>query len=372
MKLSFVRSLVPACTIFTLAVVGVACSGGGATTGDGTPTDPNANSDGSSGTSGTSGSSGTSGTSGSSGTSGTSGSSGASGTSGTSGSSGGTKPKVTIFTIVMENHDYAEIVGSSNAPYFNSLIANYGLATNYMDSGVHPSLPNYLTMISGDPQYGGGMDLLPTDAPFAVMADNLGTQLEAAKIPWRSYQETAGAPCQLTGVSGPKGNYAPKHDPFLYFDDMQTTTPGLCAKANVDFSGFAADLAAGTYRYMWITPNLTDDGHDPSSNSADFVKGLKQSDAWAKTTIDQIMASAVYKANGIIFLTWDEAEGRTAGAQAKDRVPMIVISPNIKSKGFTSATAYSHKSYLATIEDLFKLPRLATVKTEPSMLEFFK
>src|SRR5205823_2163745 len=33
----------------------------------------------------------------------------------------------TIFTIVLENHDYAEIVGSTNAPYINSLIAAGGL-----------------------------------------------------------------------------------------------------------------------------------------------------------------------------------------------------------------------------------------------------
>src|SRR5690349_615872 len=58
----------------------------------------------------------------------------------------GAKP--TIFTIVLENHDYAEIVGSSNAPYINSLIAKGGLATNYKDTN-HPSLPNYLHMISG-------------------------------------------------------------------------------------------------------------------------------------------------------------------------------------------------------------------------------
>src|SRR4051812_16389733 len=39
----------------------------------------------------------------------------------------------TVFTIVLENHDYAEVVGSSHAPYINSLIGEYGLATNYMD-----------------------------------------------------------------------------------------------------------------------------------------------------------------------------------------------------------------------------------------------
>ena len=34
--------------------------------------------------------------------------------------------KPTIFAIVLENHDYNEIVGSSNAPYMNSLIGSTG------------------------------------------------------------------------------------------------------------------------------------------------------------------------------------------------------------------------------------------------------
>src|SRR5215831_16954168 len=87
----------------------------------------------------------------------------------------------TIFTIVLENHDYAEIVGSANAPYINSLIAQGALATNYKDTG-HPSLPNYLFMISGDNQYPGFIDLDPTTFPFPVDKPNLGTQLETASI----------------------------------------------------------------------------------------------------------------------------------------------------------------------------------------------
>jgi hypothetical protein len=268
----------------------------------------------------------------------------------------------TIFTIVMENHDYAEIVGSPNAPYFNKLIAAYGLATNYMDSGTHPSLPNYLTMISGKPQYAGGLDLLPDTSPFPVTAPNLGTQLEAANITWRSYQESSGTPCNMSVVTP----YAPKHDPFLYFTDMQASE--LCAARNVDYGSFAADLAAGTTRFMWITPNLTSDGHDPD---LDPVTGLKTSDAWAAIEIPKIMASAAYKNGGVIFLTWDEAEGRS-GSKSMDQIPMIVISEKIKSPGFTSAKAYSHKSYLATVEDLLGLPRLATVANEPSMTEFLQ
>jgi hypothetical protein len=180
-------------------------------------------------------------------------------------------PSGTIFTIVLENQDYADIVGSPNAPYINSLIDKYGLATNYMDSGVHPSLPNYLTMISGAPQYRGQRDLDPTQSPFPVNQPNLGAQLQAAGIKWRSYQESMGAPCQLA-VSG---EYAPKHDPFLYFTNIQSAAGGLCANTNVDYGSFASDLASGAYRYMWITPNLTDDGHNPEQQP---VTGLKDAD----------------------------------------------------------------------------------------------
>src|SRR5215468_549856 len=168
----------------------------------------------------------------------------------------GSTGTTTIFTILLENHDYAEIVGSANAPYINSLIAQGALATNYKDT-LHPSLPNYLYMISGDNQYPGFIDLDPTFFPFPVDQPNLGTQLQAAGIKWRSYQESMGSPCALAA----SGNYAPKHDPFLYFKDMQS---GPCAATNVDYNQFAADLATNTYRYMWITPNLTSDGHDPS------------------------------------------------------------------------------------------------------------
>ena len=275
-------------------------------------------------------------------------------------------PLTTVFTVVMENHDYDEIIapdgGAGNAPFVHSLIKDYGLATNYSETG-NPSLPNYLALASGANQYPGLVDLDPTQGPFPVKQGNLGSQLEAKKLPWRSYQESMGTPCKLTA----SGTYAPKHDPFLYFDDIQNGANGLCAKTNVDFTMFPADLAAGTYRFMWITPNLTSDGHDPAKQPD---VALRASDAWAKTEIEKIMATSAYQNGGVIFLTWDEAEGRNG--RSKTRIPMIVISPRIVSKGFTSNKPYSHKSYLATVEDILGLPRLATVTAEPSMMEFFK
>ena len=269
----------------------------------------------------------------------------------------GAKP--TIFTIVLENHDYAEIVGSSNAPYINSLIAMGGLATNYKDT-AHPSLPNYLHMISGDNQYPGIVDVGTSQWPyFPADKPNLGTQMEGMQVNWRSYQESMGQPCQLAD----SGDFATKHDPFLYFTDMQMQA--VCANRNVDYSQFAADLATNSYRYMWITPNLTDDGHNPST---DPVTGLKDSDMWMSTEVPKILESDGYKAGGIIFLTWDEAEARNG--DDPDQIPMIILSPRLKTAGMTSATAYDHSSYLATVEDLLSLPRLTTVTSAPNMMEF--
>jgi hypothetical protein len=55
-----------------------------------------------------------------------------------------------IFFIRMENHAISQIIGNTtDAPLINHLAHRYAMATNY--HGVtHPSLPNYLSMISGD------------------------------------------------------------------------------------------------------------------------------------------------------------------------------------------------------------------------------
>jgi phosphatidylinositol-3-phosphatase len=294
-----------------------------------------------------------------------------------SGSGSGTTmigSNATVFTILFENHDYKEIVssgsgspGAMNAPYINSLIAQYGLATNYKDTN-HPSTPNYLHLISGSDQYPGVFDELPTyPVYFPANQPHIGTQFIANGINWRSYSEDEGsAGCNLAN----DGNYVPRHDPFLYFTDIQKGSNNICAETNVDYSLFAADLATNDYRYMWITPNLLDDGHNPSTNSTtDPPIALQQSDTWLSQNLPAILASDGYKNGGIVFITWDEAEGRNG--DDPDQIPMIVISPRLKSAGMTVDTAFTHSAYTATIDDLFGFTRLATVTSSPSLMAFF-
>src|ERR1700687_1968486 len=110
----------------------------------------------------------------------------------------------------MENKDYGSIVGNSSAPYLNSLISQYGLATNY-DAVSHPSEPNYLALFSGSTQ--GVRD----DGIYNLSATNLGDQLEAKGKTWRVFAENvppgcyAGSPAS-GGGDGP-GNLARQHEP---------------------------------------------------------------------------------------------------------------------------------------------------------------
>src|ERR1700733_11557963 len=57
-------------------------------------------------------------------------------------------PAYKHFIIVMdENESYSDIIGSSQAPYINSLASECGLASNYHNI-THDSLPNYLGITS--------------------------------------------------------------------------------------------------------------------------------------------------------------------------------------------------------------------------------
>src|ERR1700741_1524739 len=56
-----------------------------------------------------------------------------------------------VFIILMENHNWSSIVGSSSAPYINNaLLPMASYCTQYYNPpGIHPSLPNYLWLEAG-------------------------------------------------------------------------------------------------------------------------------------------------------------------------------------------------------------------------------
>jgi phosphatidylinositol-3-phosphatase len=76
-----------------------------------------------------------------------------------------------VILIMMENHNYTEIIGSSSAPYINSLAKNYSLASNYFAIS-HPSLPDYLAITAGS-TLGTSSDCFPIGSTSATLCPTL-------------------------------------------------------------------------------------------------------------------------------------------------------------------------------------------------------
>jgi len=262
-----------------------------------------------------------------------------------------------VFVIVMENHESGSIIGSSAAPYINSLANSYGLATNYY-AASHPSLPNYLALTAGS-TFGVASDC----TTCYVSATNIADQVEASGRSWKAYMEDMPSPCYL-GASA--GNYAMKHDPFMYYNDIRNNA-GRCAAHVVPFTQFGSDMSSGRVpNFVWITPNMCNDMHDCAVSTGD---------GWLRSVVPTITSSAAFRNGGVLFITWDEGSS-SAGCCADawgGRVATLVISPRSIS-GFRSSVAENHYGLLRTIEDGFHLAHLGAAgwSSNTPLREYFR
>jgi phosphatidylinositol-3-phosphatase len=244
-----------------------------------------------------------------------------------------------IVVIVMENAEYNEVIGSSAAPYINELARRYGLATQSF-AIAHPSLPNYLALTGGSTQ---GVSSDCSDC--RVSARNIVDQLEAAGISWRAYLEDAPKPC-FGGVAA--GGYAKKHNPFLYYTDI-ASSPRRCGKL-VGFSQLAADLRSGHLpSYVWLSPNLCDDGHDC---------GVSAGDRFLARTVPALLSEL--GPHGFLVLSWDEggSESGCCGGAHGGHIATILAGPDV-IRGGRSQQPIDHYGVLASIEEALGLPLLA-------------
>jgi hypothetical protein len=254
-----------------------------------------------------------------------------------------------VYLIVMENRESRSIVGNPAAPYINSLIARYGLATNY-HAVAHPSEPNYLALFSGSTQ--GVTD----DAVHQLARRNLVDQLEAAGKTWRVFAQNLPSGCFSGAVAhggrDGTGTYARKHEPAISFKSIYSR-PIRCAKIR-DFTAF--DPAAANFEL--IVPNLCNDMHDCST---------AHGDTFLRSFMPKILGSPAMKGS-VIFLTWDEGTSALGGG---GKVATIVIGPTV-AKGYRSATPHSHYSLVRTIESAWGLGCLNRTCFANTLSEFFR
>jgi phosphatidylinositol-3-phosphatase len=252
-----------------------------------------------------------------------------------------------ILLVVMENHDYDQVIGNPDAPFINGLAGQYALADNY---GLgHPSLPNYLALLGGD-TFGITSDC----TRCFIDALNLVDALEANGRTWRSYQEDLPRPCFLGSSASA---YVIRHNPFFYFRDIREDA-NRCQQV-VPLSQFSEDLRAGQMPdFAWVTPNLVNDMHDGS---------VAQGDQWLAGFLPPFLASNAWRENGLVLITWDEGRGSQAccGGAVGGHTPLLIVTPDGKPS-YHSPDPVTPYGVLRTIEELWGLPYLGRTG-EPSV-----
>ena len=283
-----------------------------------------------------------------------------------------------VVTIIMENTDLSQIIGSSQAPFMNQLASSWSLATGY--SAVnHPSLPNYLALISGQEFASWSKsDCSPRPDCNAGNATNIIDSMEASGLTWKAYMEdypsSCGTHCSpgncYMGDGGTTGRYAARHDPFVYFGDIVNSS-ARCSRivpANSGGNGapddaLLADLQSpsNSSNLMWLTPNLRNDMHDSS---------ISTGDAYLSQLVPMILGSNLFiRQKAALFIAFDEGNGDHQ--YPSDNV-YAVWAGSVAKSSFSSSNPYSHYSFLKTIEANWHLPPLTSNdQSATPMLEFF-
>jgi hypothetical protein len=223
--------------------------------------------------------------------------------------------------IVFENHERPDVVGSGIAPTFDQLAATYAQATAYYGVG-HPSLPNYLALISGSTH---GVTNDCTDCPQT--GPTIGSQLSVKHLSWATYAE---------GYPG-SSEFAKKHVPFLYF-------PGGASHVLPLTKFNARKLPA----YSLVVPDLCNDMHDCS---------IATGDNWLRKFIAPLLTVK----NTAIFVVFDEG---TTDVRGGGHVPLIIAGTAVRRRAIFK-TPTSHYGLLHTLESALGLPPLGLARSTP-------
>ena len=361
-----------------------------------------------------------------------------------------------VFVLTMENKNYNDTFGTSTQdPDLQAMAKQGALLTQYFGTG-HVSLDNYIAMMSGQPStketesdcnlgfndvVADGWDagnpkvLKAKDGKGCVYPNTVKTfvnQLDELNLTWKGYMgdmgndptresATCGHPkigamdntqaAQAPTADVPKGDqYATRHNPFVYFhsiiDDQaycDSHVVNLDANLQKDLQSIST-----TPNFVFITPNLCDDGHDGDGTGAKPCVngdkgGLTSINDFVKKWVPIIQASPAYQKDGLIIINFDESAdivpaGKTTvngvttitvnlpgdaccGQQAGPNVTrpddvILQVSPTLQYKlhyvgvggdrtgavmlsrfikpGTVSDTPYNHYAMLRSLEDIFQ------------------
>ncbi|MFA1538406.1 alkaline phosphatase family protein [Actinomadura monticuli] len=228
-----------------------------------------------------------------------------------------------VVVVVFENHAYSQVIGSSSAPYINSL-ANNGAKFTKFYAETHPSQPNYFAMFSGGTQ---GVTNDSCVTPGSKSAANLGAEVIAAGRTWGSYNE--GLPSQGSTVcTSSSGKYAQKHNPWFAFSNVPASTGYTMSQFPTNYANLPT--------VSFVVPNLCNDMHDCSVGTGDtwLKNNLSAYATWAKSN------------NSLLVVTFDEDNSLSG-----NKIATVFYGASVKTGAYS--TQYNHYNLLRTIEDMY-------------------
>lgn len=226
-----------------------------------------------------------------------------------------------IVVVVEENHSYADVIGSAQAPYINALASSGALLTN--SYGIrHPSEPNYVALFSGSTH-----GLTDDSCPHSYSSTNLGYQLRSRGLRFLGYSESLPA----TGYLGcSSGAYARKHAPWTNFTDLPASVGRPMTAFPTDFRQLP--------RVAFVVPNLNHDMHDGT---------IAQADLWLHRRLGGYVTWA-RRNNSLLILTWDEDDHSAA-----NHIPGVLAGAHVRNIHYRSRV--DHYTILRTIEAAYGL-----------------
>jgi len=247
-----------------------------------------------------------------------------------------------VVVLVMENKEEGRVLGTRSARFLNRLARRGGVAAQSF-AVRHPSLPNYIALISGSTQ-----GITDDCTGCTANARNIADQLEAAHRTWGAYLEGLPRPCARPGSAG---RYAKKHDPFAY-DDRIAADPARCRR-RMPLGRLAGDIRRDRLPdFTFIAPDLCDDTHDCSVPTGDRFLAR----------VAPALLSALGP-HGFLVVTYDEGDsdrGCCAGSHG-GRIATVVAGPDVRA-GTRMARPIDHYGVLASLETAFGLPRLGAAR----------
>jgi len=261
-----------------------------------------------------------------------------------------------IVIVIFENHNHAQIVGNSAAPYLNALISDSTAALFTQSYGMtEPSQPNYLMLFSGSDQGVTNNDI-PTNLPFN--APNLGAGLLQAGRTFSGYSEDLPA----IGFDGEvSGSYERKHNPWVNWQGSDTN--GIPATLNLPMTSFPSNYEL-LPTVSFVIPNQANSMHDGTD-----PERIYKADAWLKDNLGGYVDWA-QSHNSLLIITFDEGHVRDKGLfnrivsfiEDEDEAASLEINHIFTAfvgemvKPGSYDQKIDHYNVLRTIEEMYGLP----------------